>query len=788
MSILKCRHCANATHRKLIVILVALATTLITQFPLNLYAHEHTQTHRRLTLAAVEFLEADFFSHACAVGADTNCSAKGLTKTQIEKELAQGAIDEDECINLDAHGMPWEFHPNWNSHFFDPTGKLHPADVFSPAANPVDCTFIGPSATFTQTTAAARAGQLWTIAENEYKAGNYLRTYRVLGRVMHLLEDMASPAHAHIDPHGQANLFDCGGDSDDFERWGYCDGVASHILDYFRFDTEPNSEPNKLAITAYREPKFQDLCGGVAPPPGMTCRMWNSMTKLYNGKPQGGTGSLDPVIKKAGEENLGTAYVRRVAQVVYDFTTYRVKLKDDTIKTDLQVDSELRRMLRGSGFVDCGAGVEDKGLCDVIGGWTISGRALYSGDYQQIGRTLFACGSQEGVGDTKEEWWLMKHGCSKRTTRDQACVWNFITRRYVCTDIPGPQALNNFLDGYAYIENTGGEGPAGLARPIDNFIPLRFGCGPGEGKLCGDVSAATGPKSKPMFRKLYGTTSNQEDVPGSSKGKTLNRIYGDVLYPTAVAYGAGMIQSFVSANTVLVAEAGGPYEGCVSIMFDAGGSSTPNASITSYEWDFENDGIFDVASNQVLTEHVYTAAFTGQARLKITDSSDVMAEDTADVTITGITLPVITEITAEPGHLWPPNHEMIPVTLAPILEGVCGKLQRCQITDVNVTPSLGSDDKLDWEIIGDLSVLLRAAGILDDQTQREYDITVVCDSAVGSATRHVTVQVGNLDNEETTLEIDDSANNSNQDTGSSGLSLPTLLFFSMIFVLRRKFY
>jgi hypothetical protein len=50
-----------------------------------------------------------------------------------------------------------------------------------------------------------------------------------------------------------------------------------------------------------------------------------------------------------------------------------------------------------------------------------------------------------------------------------------------------------------------------------------------------------------LYQKLYGTTANNEDPfePTPHVGKTLLRIYGDVLYPTAVAYGAGLIDTFL---------------------------------------------------------------------------------------------------------------------------------------------------------------------------------------------------------------------------------------------------
>jgi hypothetical protein len=53
--------------------------------------------------------------------------------------------------------------------------------------------------------------------------------------------------------------------------------------------------------------------------------------------------------------------------------------------------------------------------------------------------------------------------------------------------------------------------------------------------------------SKPLFQKLYGTNRNEVDpfIPVPARGKPMLRIYGDVLYPTAVAYGAGRIDAIL---------------------------------------------------------------------------------------------------------------------------------------------------------------------------------------------------------------------------------------------------
>ena len=74
-------------------------------------AHEHEHTHQNLTRAAFRLLDAPFFK-----------SMPGnLSEQEIEDELAQGVIDEDECLDFDntGSGHDWGNEPNWNSHFYE---------------------------------------------------------------------------------------------------------------------------------------------------------------------------------------------------------------------------------------------------------------------------------------------------------------------------------------------------------------------------------------------------------------------------------------------------------------------------------------------------------------------------------------------------------------------------------------------------------------------------------------------------------------------------------------------
>jgi hypothetical protein len=676
-------------------------------------AHEHRHTHHNLTLAAFRFLDSDFLRTA---------DFGGLTEADIEFNLAQGVIDEDECIQFDgtggrdANGMErdWGEEPQWNSHFYHAkTGKKLEIVVPISLCKP----------TLLQQNAADRALMLWNLAVEDYHdaellllASNRTRAreefssaFRILGRVLHLLEDMTSPAHVHDDPHGQANFLECGGDSDDFERWGYCEQIdAQHIYDYF-YDPDFNNcpiggcslPPSRECVADFDRDGVKEDFGMM--PRGFKCQLWAPLQILYDGRPQGTGGSADPVPRTAA---VARTFLDRVANVSYDFTAFHASLKNTTLRTDIQDASELKAMLNGSGEDDCGIGEgEDVGLCEAPLGWWITGNK------QDIGRTTGNCGSVEhAVGDFREEWWIDAFGC-----------------------VVNDQGFDYFINGFAYIENIGGEGADGNGDR-GPFIPLRYGCPDNNTSLC----KGGGPRSKPMFRELYGSHRNRRAI-------GMPRIQGDILYTTAVAYAAGLIQTFLdTVNEAPIADAGGPYvgEACQNVTFDASASSDANGTIEAYEWDFTDDGDFDVNVSTAIHNHVYEDAFTGNARVRVTDDEGFTGEDLADVDMApDTTPPTITALTAEPSHLWPPNKNMIPVTLTVETDDLC-EIQ-CGISAITSNmPEMGQTDHTapDWTITGPLSVDLRSeqwhgnSPEQDVHVNRAYNIALECADAAGNTT------------------------------------------------------
>ncbi len=100
--------------------------------------------------------------------------------------------------------------------------------------------------------------------------------------------------------------------------------------------------------------------------------------------------------------------------------------------------------------------------------------------------------------------------------------------------------------------------------------------------------------------------------------------------------------------------------------------------------------------------------------------------------------PTITGLTATPDVLWPPNHQMVPVTLAVEVSDNSDPAPVCQITDVTSNETLATPE---WLITGPLTLTLRADRF-GSGTGRIYTIAVTCtNSSQLSASETVTVRV-----------------------------------------------
>ena len=84
------------------------------------------------------------------------------------------------------------------------------------------------------------------------------------------------------------------------------------------------------------------------------------------------------------------------------------------------------------------------------------------------------------------------------------------------------------------------------------------------------------------------------------------------------------------------------------IQFNAGGSYDPDGTIAKYEWDFQNDGVFDATGQIVFFR--YTSAGVYTVRLAVTDDKGAMASTTRTVVVSPLVVnqPPVAQFTYTP--------------------------------------------------------------------------------------------------------------------------------------------
>jgi len=126
-----------------------------------------------------------------------------------------------------------------------------------------------------------------------------------------------------------------------------------------------------------------------------------------------------------------------------------------------------------------------------------------------------------------------------------------------------------------------------------------------------------------------------------------------------------------------------------------------------------------------------------------TDAAGNTATGSFTITVVDPELPTITNVSASPSVLWPPNHKLVDVTVNYRVKDNCDQ-PACTLSVTSNEPINGKGDgdtSPDWEIVGPNKVRLRAerAG---SGTGRIYTITISCtDTSGNSLTKTVAVTV-----------------------------------------------
>jgi uncharacterized delta-60 repeat protein len=217
----------------------------------------------------------------------------------------------------------------------------------------------------------------------------------------------------------------------------------------------------------------------------------------------------------------------------------------------------------------------------------------------------------------------------------------------------------------------------------------------------------------------------------------LCNVYIDVTDP-------GSLTDACSSN-VNVADTQGPEITCpADVMIECDESADPSHTGNATATDIcdTNPPIITYSDN--ITPGECPQEETIERTWTATDSCGNANTCVQTITVEDTTPPEITDISASPDNLWPPNHKMVPITVDVNAKDNCG-VPVCSITSVASNEpenGLGDGDTApDWEINGDLTVNLRAERS-GTGSGRVYTITITCDDGCdneSSATVNVTV-------------------------------------------------
>ncbi len=188
-----------------------------------------------------------------------------------------------------------------------------------------------------------------------------------------------------------------------------------------------------------------------------------------------------------------------------------------------------------------------------------------------------------------------------------------------------------------------------VCTPYDYFTDWKIGMGIGSIACTDDgqflITAFLDYPGGPLYTTLSTDAGNNWETPvqivgasGSDHGrnKHIIRSRGNTFYLVYPHnYSVLLRMLTIETNDPPVADAGGPYteaEGA-TVTFDASGSIDPDGTIVQYEWDWQNDGIFDSTTTTTTCEYVYTDDFYGQMNVRVTDNEGETHTDIASVTI-----------------------------------------------------------------------------------------------------------------------------------------------------------
>jgi len=175
------------------------------------------------------------------------------------------------------------------------------------------------------------------------------------------------------------------------------------------------------------------------------------------------------------------------------------------------------------------------------------------------------------------------------------------------------------------------------------------------------------------------------------------------------------------------------------VTLDGSTSSDPENNIALFAWRRDSRTGADIGGDPIV--HVtQPLGVTQPYVLAVVDTAGQASADTTAVTVLDSTAPTITNVSASPAAIWPPNHKMVPVTVTASATDTCGAAT-CTIASITSNESAnGQGDgntAVDWQITGPNTANVRAERS-GGGSGRVYTLTVRCTDPSGNASTGTT--------------------------------------------------
>lgn len=262
---------------------------------------------------------------------------------------------------------------------------------------------------------------------------------------------------------------------------------------------------------------------------------------------------------------------------------------------------------------------------------------------------------------------IKKHLARITADSDAEAAKNGVTARYALTTFndgsatqpseqgadraaPQPQiTASDFMDRAALLENMEKVQLSGKSSTDALFKAIEDAAGSSKWRsdsyrqivLLGNVTAADYEDSQDNNDARYKLTAklrkgNINMMAGIAAEKNVNPVIDKLVRNTGGRFAAlEDIRSLILDPPTAQISKLGVLKVNEATVFDAGGSTSPNGDIVKYEWDFNNDGVFDaVSTDSPRATYTYTAEYKGPITLQVTDAEGKQATATMDVTVT----------------------------------------------------------------------------------------------------------------------------------------------------------